>query len=218
MEKAAAGRLAADVRSFGHLTTGFLGTPHILHILTRYGYLDEAYMLLYRTEYPSWLYMVTKGATTIWERWDGIKPDGTFSYSLMNSFALPDLGAAGNWLYRVVAGINPDPETTGFRHIIIKPHPGNEMNDVSSTHESMYGTIRSEWQIKRNVFTLRVSIPVNSTAEVFIPSTGNTLTMNGKSIESKEAPRVEGINYHFLQTRVGSGDYVFETEFGLQVN
>lgn len=77
----AAARLAADVRSRGHLTTGFLGTPYICHVLSRFGYLDEAYLLLNRQQYPSWLYPVSQGATTIWERWDGQKPDGTISGS-----------------------------------------------------------------------------------------------------------------------------------------
>ena len=83
----AARRLAQDVRTRRHLTTGFLGTPYLCHVLARYGYLDEAYRLLMRKEYPSWLYPITQGATTIWERWDGQKPDGSFQDRGMNSFS-----------------------------------------------------------------------------------------------------------------------------------
>jgi Bacterial alpha-L-rhamnosidase 6 hairpin glycosidase domain len=108
MRKQAAKRLAADVRKFGHLTTGFLGTPVLCKALSDNGYLDEAYLLLNRKEYPSWLYPVTQGATTIWERWDGIKPDGSFQNPEMNSFNHYAYGAIGEWMYRVVAGIQID--------------------------------------------------------------------------------------------------------------
>ncbi|MGC1617908.1 MAG: family 78 glycoside hydrolase catalytic domain, partial [Candidatus Acidiferrum sp.] len=117
----AAARLAADVRKFGHLTTGFLGTPLLCQTLSDYGYLDEAYMLLNHKEYPSWLYPVTKGATTIWERWDGIKPDGTFQSPSMNSFNHYAYGAIGDWMYRVVAGIELDESVPGYKHIFLQP-------------------------------------------------------------------------------------------------
>jgi hypothetical protein len=121
--KGAAERLAQDVRKFGHLTTGFLGTPLLCQVLSDYGYLDEAYMLLNRKEYPSWLYPVTKGATTIWERWDGIKPDGSFQDKGMNSFNHYAYGAIGEWMYRVSAGIDIDPQHPGYKHILIQPRP-----------------------------------------------------------------------------------------------
>ncbi|NIN72411.1 MAG: family 78 glycoside hydrolase catalytic domain, partial [Gemmatimonadetes bacterium] len=105
-EAEAARRLAQDVRVFeNHLTTGFLGTPLLSQSLSDHGYLDVAYALLNQTTYPSWLYPITKGATTIWERWDGIKPDGSFQDAGMNSFNHYAYGAIGEWLYRVVAGL-----------------------------------------------------------------------------------------------------------------
>ena len=104
----AARRLAAEVRSRGHLTTGFVGTPYLCHVLGRYGHLDVAYDLLNRQEYPSWLYPVKQGATTIWERWDGLKPDGAFQDPGMNSFNHYAYGAIGEWMYRVVAGLEID--------------------------------------------------------------------------------------------------------------
>jgi alpha-L-rhamnosidase len=213
MEKSAAARLAEDVRQFGHITTGFLGTADICPILSKYGYLDEAYMLLYRKDYPSWLYPVTKGATTIWERWDGIKADGTFQNPGMNSFNHYAYGAVGNWLYKVVAGINADGVVPGYKQIVIKPCPGNQMNDVKASHESLYGTIVSQWEIQDNTLRLAVEIPANTSAEVFIPSTGNSLSENGKSGITGEIVNQEGLSYHFLKTGIGSGKYVFETNY-----
>ena len=215
LEKSAAARLAEDVNQFGHITTGFLGTPDICHILSGYGYLEEAYKLLYRKEYPSWLYPVTKGATTIWERWDGIRPDGTFQNPGMNSFNHYAYGAVGDWMYKVVAGIKPGSDAPGYSHIVIQPHPYGEMNEVKASHESPYGTIVSEWEVKGNSMLLTVEIPPNTTAEVFIPATGEALTVNGKTADSRETVRKSGLPYHFIKTGIGSGRYVFEAPFNL---
>jgi alpha-L-rhamnosidase len=213
LEQNAADRLAADVNQFGHITTGFLGTADICHMLSKYGYLDEAYKLLYRKEYPSWLYPVTKGATTIWERWDGIKPDGTFQNAGMNSFNHYAYGAVGDWMYKVVAGINSAENTPGYKQIVIQPHPGGEMNDVKASYESPYGTISSEWTISDNAFTLTVVVPPNTTAEVMVPATGKTMTINGVEKESRGLVNKQGLKYHFLKTGVGSGKYVFKTAY-----
>ena len=117
-----------DVRERGHLTTGFLGTPYLCHVLSRYGYLDEAYMLLTRKEYPSWLYPVKQGATTIWERWDGQKPDGSFQDSGMNSFNHYAYGAIGDWMYRVMAGLDIDRGSPGYKHIARAPAAGRRLH------------------------------------------------------------------------------------------
>jgi alpha-L-rhamnosidase len=213
LEETAAARLAEDVNQFGHITTGFLGTADICHVLSGYGYFDEAYKLLYRKDYPSWLYPVTKGATTIWERWDGIRPDDTFQSPGMNSFNHYAYGAVGDWLYKVVAGINPSSETPGYKRIVVQPHPYGEMNDVKASHESLYGTIVSEWEVMDNKMQLTVEIPPNTTAEVFIPATGKTLTLNGKTADYLETVHKCGLYYHFLKTGIGSGRYVFEAPF-----
>jgi alpha-L-rhamnosidase len=165
----AAARLAADVRKFKHLTTGFLGTPVLCEALSEYGYLDEAYMLLNRTEYPSWLYPVTKGATTIWERWDGIKEDGSFQDAGMNSFNHYAYGAIGEWMYSVVAGIKIDEKQPGYKHILIQPRPGGGLKYAKSAVESMYGRVASGWEIADGKMKLRVEIPANATATVKLP-------------------------------------------------
>ena len=213
LEATAALRLAEDVRKFGHITTGFLGTADICHVLTKYGYLEEAYHLLYRKEYPSCLYPVTKGATTIWERWDGIKPDGTFQNAGMNSFNHYAYGAIGDWLYRKVAGIDLHPEVPGFRQFIIKPHPFGEMNDVKASHWLPYGEIRSEWIVLDGIMQLKVTIPVNTTAEIHVPSTGTALTVDGKNAQTMKIADGPGTGYHYLRLTKGSGTYLFEAEF-----
>jgi alpha-L-rhamnosidase len=218
LETNAAGRLAADVNKFRHLTTGFLGTPDLLFMLAKHGYLKEAYMLLYREDYPSWLYPVTMGATTIWERWDGIKPDGSFQNPGMNSFNHYAYGAVGDFLYRKVAGIDLHPEVPGFKQFIIKPHPGDsyepgkEMNDVKAWHNSPYGKISSEWVISNGNFELKIRIPVNTSAEVFVPSTSDALQLDGKPMQ---ADQVDGADesYHYLKTTLGSGEYSLRTVY-----
>ncbi len=215
LEAVAAKRLADDVNAFGHITTGFLGAADICHVLTRYGYLEEAYKLLYRTEYPSWLYPVTQGATTIWERWDGQKPDGTFQDPGMNSFNHYAYGAIGDWLYRKVAGIDIDPAAPGFKSIIVQPHPWGKMNNVSATHISPYGTVASAWEIKNGNFILKVDIPVNTTATVYVPSTGKTMEMNGVPVPVIESLDAEGVDYDYVGVKVGSGQYTFISPYKL---
>ncbi len=211
LEEIAAMRLADDVSKFGHLTTGFLGTPDLCHVLTKYGYLDLAYKLLYRQKYPSWLYPVTQGATTIWERWDGQKPNGSFQNAGMNSFNHYAYGAVGDWMYRKVAGIDIDPKTPGFKSIIIKPYPGGEMNDVRAYHLSPYGKVASSWKTEGGKFLLTVTIPANTSASIHVPSTGKELFMDGKPI--KDVSLEMGPGYSYLVVEKGSGTYQFETVF-----
>ncbi len=208
-EKAAA-RLADDVRKFGHITTGFLGTPYICHVLSDYGYFDEAFMLLNRTDYPSWLYPITQGATTIWERWDGQKPDGSFQDKGMNSFNHYAYGAIGDWLYRVVAGIEIDETNPGYKHILIQPHPGGELNSAKASVESMYGTISSAWEMDGDKLTLDVTIPANTTATITLPDSkiGN-VSINGSALaKSKSVTRYSEAG-DAVVVELGSGKYSF---------
>jgi alpha-L-rhamnosidase len=168
---AAAQKLAADVRARGHLTTGFLGTPKLLSVLTRFGYLEEAYLLLDREQFPSWLYPVKQGATTIWERWDGIKPDGTFQAKGMNSFNHYAYGAVGSWMYQTLGGINLDPSAPGYSHFFIQVQPGGGFKHARTEHDSPYGTIRTDWMLKDGRMNLNVVIPANSTATLRVPRT-----------------------------------------------
>lgn len=117
--------LVNDIRSRNtHLSTGFLGTPYLCHVLSDNGFVDVAYDLLLQKTFPSWLYPVTQGATTIWERWDGQRPDGTFQDKGMNSFNHYAYGAIGDWMYRISAGL--DTKSAGYRHLLLKPHPSKK--------------------------------------------------------------------------------------------
>jgi len=165
----AARRLVEDVRRFKHLTTGFLGTPYLNPVLTSSGHLDDAYALLLRDQYPSWLYPIKQGATTIWERWDGEKPDSSFQDPEMNSFNHYAYGAVGAWLYNTVAGIEIDPERPGYKHVFIRPQPGGGLTHVRASLNTMYGTVASAWEIRDGHFSLEVTIPPNASATVSLP-------------------------------------------------
>jgi len=169
MRAGAARRLAEEVRTRKHLTTGFLGTPYLCHVLARYGYLDEAYLLLNREEYPSWLYPVKQGATTIWERWDGQKPDGSFQTAEMNSFNHYAYGAIGDWMYRVMAGIDVDESAPGYKHILVQPRPGGGVTSVKASHETPYGRVASAWTLQDGKLELAVTVPPNTRASVRLP-------------------------------------------------
>jgi len=177
-----AAHLARDVEEFRHITTGFLGTPLISLTLTDIGRNDLAYMLLKRTRYPSWLYPVTMGATTIWERWDGQKPDSTFQDKGMNSFNHYAYGAIGKWMYQVVAGIGIDEQNPGYKHIIINPRPGGGLSSASATHQSMYGEIVSGWELDGEKLTMTVQIPANTTASIHVPGGAIAIDINGSAL------------------------------------
>ena len=206
----AAKRLAQEVRQRGHLTTGFVGTPYLCFVLSRYGYLDEAYLLLNREQYPSWLYPIKQGATTIWERWDGQKPDGSFQDKGMNSFNHYAYGAIGEWMYRVMAGIDIDWSAPGYKHILIQPQPGGGFTHVKATHDTMYGTVSSAWTLSGDKFELAVEIPTNTRATVRLPRAQLANVMEGgQALTSQPGignARQEG---DAVTMEVGSGRYLF---------
>ncbi|HUR12846.1 MAG TPA: family 78 glycoside hydrolase catalytic domain [Flavitalea sp.] len=204
MRAQAAERLVKNIENYNnHLTTGFLGTPYLCHVLTRFGYSDVAYKLLLQETYPSWLYPVKMGATTIWERWDGQKPDSTFQTPNMNSFNHYAYGAIGDWMYRVVAGIDTDSSAVGYKKIIIHPHIGGGLTEVKASLNTYYGMIRSEWSVQGDGINLVVEIPANTTAKIYMGVKKNQqVTVNGKLMD---AP-VQG---DFGPVDVGSGRYNF---------
>jgi alpha-L-rhamnosidase len=182
--------------------------------LSDYGYLDEAYMLLNRTEYPSWLYPVTQGATTIWERWDGQKPDGSFQDVGMNSFNHYAYGAIGDWMYRVVAGIEIDEAAPGYKHILIEPRSGGGLTTATSSVESMYGLVASGWAIADGKLTLKIEVPANTTATVRVPHAKlEEVSEEGKPLAGRgdisKARQVEDA----VMLEVGSGKYMFESAY-----
>lgn len=206
----AARRLAEEIRTRKHLTTGFLGTPYLCHVLSRYGYLDEAYLLLNREEYPSWLYPVKQGATTIWERWDGQKPDGTFQDASMNSFNHYAYGAIGEWMYRVMAGIDVDEAEPGFQHILIQPRPGGGIAKASATQQTPYGKAASAWMRAGGRFELTVEVPPNAWATVRLPRARLAdVSEGGKPLADSEGIRSRRQGGEDALVEVGSGRYQF---------
>ena len=167
----AAAKLVQSIRERDdHLSTGFVGTPYINWVLTETGHLDTAYALLKQTTWPSWLYSVTQGATTIWERWDGWTLEKGFQDPKMNSFNHYAFGAIGAWIYAVIGGIDLDPDDPGYHHIIMHPRPGGGLTHASIEMNSMYGAIRSAWLLGDDDFDLRVTVPANTTATIYVPA------------------------------------------------
>lgn len=185
LRAACADRLVANIRDYGnHLTTGFLGTPYICHVLTRFGYNDIAYDLLMQESYPSWLYPVKMGATTIWERWDGIKPDGSFQTPDMNSYNHYAYGAIGDWMYRTIAGINSVAADPGYKTIVIAPKPGGKLTKASAELETVYGTVKSAWVLENNILKLDVTIPANTRAKIVLTDSSHEVGSGTYHFES----------------------------------
>ncbi|HZK39516.1 MAG TPA: family 78 glycoside hydrolase catalytic domain [Clostridia bacterium] len=166
-EKTAA-QLEALVRKHGHLTTGFVGAPYLLHVLTANGYVKTAYDLMFRKEYPSWLYPIGLGATTIWERWNGIRTDGTMEDKGMNSFNHYAYGAVGDWMYGTMAGINTDENAPGFKHIIFKPIPDDRLDFVKASIMSRHGQVKAEWQRVDGKVKYTFTVPQGCTATAYV--------------------------------------------------
>lgn len=210
LREQAASRLAENIRSYGHLTTGFLGTPYLCHVLSRFGYTDLAYELLMRKKYPSWLYPVTMGATTIWERWDGQKPNGTFQTPGMNSFNHYAYGAIGDWMYRVVAGLDTREDGPGYKKITIKPHIGGGLTSVSATLRTYYGLLGCSWRVNKENFEMDVIIPANTSATVWIPAGDPAEIDEGDlPLKQKKEIKIEGNEDGYVIMTVGSGKYTF---------
>ncbi|MGW5735064.1 MULTISPECIES: alpha-L-rhamnosidase [Streptomyces] len=174
----AAARLVELIKSKEwHLSTGFLGTPRLLPVLTSTGHTDVAYRLLVQRSFPSWGYQIDKGATTMWERWDSIKPDGSFQDAGMNSFNHYAYGSVGEWMYANIAGIAP--AAPGFRKITVRPRPGGGVTEAQGTFDARYGPVTTHWKADAEGFRLTLTLPANTTAEVWIPAAKRTQVTHG---------------------------------------
>jgi alpha-L-rhamnosidase len=194
-------KLVKDIEARNwHLSTGFLGTPFLLFTLADHGRADVAYRLLLNDTYPSWGYMLSKGATTWWERWNGDTGDPA-----MNSYNHYAFGSVIAWVYRYAAGIDTTLDSPGFKEIVIHPHLDPRMTSARAEYESIYGKIVSDWTgSPAGPFRLKVTVPANTSARVFLPAiTGAHLTEDGNAVETQP----EDGSY---VVRVGSGSYNFE--------
>ena len=209
----AAKRLADNVESYNnHLTTGFLGTPYLCHVLTRYGYDDMAYKLLLQDTYPSWLYPVKMGASTIWERWDGIKPDGTFEVPSMNSYNHYAYGAIGDWMYRVMVGLDTYEDGVGYQHSKVQPHISKNFSTASAGLDTYYGKLSHTWALDttKHTLTMDVIIPANTKATVFIPArSADNVTEGGRSLAKLMDVTITGRQENYVVLEAGSGSYHF---------
>ena len=183
-----------------HLTTGFLGTPYICQVLTDNGYVDLAYELLLKEDYPSWLYQITKGATTVWEHWDGLKPDGTMWNPSMNSFNHYAYGAVCDWVFRSVGGLDTDHERVAFKRAIMRPLIASDaISWAETSYESVYGQFYIRWEKKEKEIQVNVSVPPNTTAILTLPLARAGLINGINFIESSGGAVSE----------LGSGLYTF---------
>ena len=182
----AGARLAELARSYGYrVRTGFVGTPLVCDALSATGHLDTAYRMLLERGNPSWLYPITMGATTIWERWDSMLPDGSINPGEMTSFNHYALGAVADWMQRTIGGIAP--LAPGYRVVGIRPRPGGGLTSAQASFETGYGAIRTSWTIDHGRFRLHLEVPVGVEAVVTLPGAD-------------------------AETRVGAGEYDFEAE------
>jgi alpha-L-rhamnosidase len=207
----AAKNLVANIKKYNnHLTTGFLGTPYLCHVLTRFGYNEVAYKLLNQKTYPSWLYPVTMGATTIWERWDGIKPDSTFQAITMNSFNHYAYGAIGDWMYRSMTGLDSDIDAPGYKAIRVEPRPGGGFTQAASDLQTLYGQAASHWKLEDGNLILDIEIPANTSATVLLPTAEVAkITENGKPLPNNTEIRSNGLENGKISLKIGSGKYHF---------
>ncbi|EWT00051.1 rhamnosidase [Intrasporangium oryzae NRRL B-24470] len=203
--------VASIERRDWHLSTGFLGVDGLLPALTAIGRTDVAYRLLQNTDYPSWGYEIGKGATTVWERWNSIMPDGTFGPVEMNSFNHYAYGAVGEWMYRTLAGVSAlEP---GYRQSVIAPEPGAGVDWARMSHETPYGTIASSWRTGADGITLDVTVPANTTSEVHVPAPSRWAVLEGGA----PASDAEGLTFLRMERgaavfRAGSGAYHFTVD------
>ncbi|RPI69249.1 MAG: alpha-L-rhamnosidase, partial [Ignavibacteriales bacterium] len=185
-----------------HVSSGFIGLTYLFPVLTKFGRSDIVYKLLLNESFPSWINMLNNGATTMWERWDGWKPDKGFFDPLMNSFNHTSLGVIGEWFYSGIGGIIP--EEPGFKKIIIKPSVGGGLNYARVSYFSIYGKIISEWKIEDDTVSLEVRIPINTSAKLLIPKIAGK-----KNINKPYKAELVNKNGEYFIFNIGSGVYNF---------
>jgi alpha-L-rhamnosidase len=171
-----------------HLKTGFVGTPYFCNVLSENGANKEAYTLLLNEDYPSWLYAVKLGATTIWERWNSVLPDGSISGTGMNSLNHYAYGSIVEWMYRYMCGINAVEETPGFKEIKLAPKPYGSIKSAKASFNSASGYIGSSWNINKDgSLTFKFTIPFDTRAKVILPDAKvSEVKVNGQPIEKSE--------------------------------
>ncbi len=209
-EPAVAKSLRNDVveKYHSHHSTGHMGTRYIYGELSRFGFGDVSQQMLNQTTYPSFGDLFQRGATTIWEYWGEREIDETSNGTRSRNH--PFQGGFDVWFYNGIAGINPNPERTGFKHIILKPQRFGSINYAKASLNSIYGMIKSEWEYNDNNFSWKISIPVNTSSEVFIPCKSiENISESGKRIDHSEGIQFLRQEDQYFVFSLGSGDYNF---------
>jgi alpha-L-rhamnosidase len=183
-------------------------------VLSHFGYDTVAYKLLLQETYPSWLYPVKMGATTIWERWDGQKPDSSFQTPGMNSFNHYAYGAIGDWMYRNITGLDTYDDGAGYKKIIIHPHPGGNLEYAQASLETGYGKLGVQWKIISGKFLMDVEIPVNTSADIYLPITNiEGVLENGVAVKDVKEILISGTEGNYVLLKTGSGHYHFSSTY-----
>lgn len=210
--KAVADNLVDDiiVKHKGHLSVGLVGMQWFMQVLTDIGRPDVAYTVAKQTTRPGWGYMVSKGGTSVWERWD----QDTRDPGMNGESQLILAGNLAAWFYQTLGGINYDPEQPGFKHIILRPRPVGDLTFVRASHQSLYGMIRSEWKIEGGIFRWDVKVPVNATATVYVPAKDQESILES----DKPASSVAGIKFLRMEEglalfEIGAGHYQFKSRY-----
>lgn len=198
-----------------HISTGVIGTQWLMRELTKRGCMDVAYTIASQKDYPSWGYMAEKGATTIWELWNG----DTANPKMNSHNHVMLLGDLITWMYQDLAGIKPHPNYSGFKNLWMMPNPTEDLTYAKASHYTPYGLAKSEWNLEKGVFTWKITIPANTRANILLPAaSGNDITENGQPITE-----VEGLKYvreenGRINLEIGSGDYIFTCKYGQSFN
>ncbi|WP_284292226.1 family 78 glycoside hydrolase catalytic domain [Luteimicrobium album] len=210
--EAVGAKFVAKIHEDGdHLTTGFVGTPWLLPALTAVGRNDVAYQLLGNKTYPSWLYEVENGATTMWERWDSIRADGSFEDPAMNSFNHYAYGAVGDWMYKTIGGVTST--SAGYKTMTIQPVPGGGLTHAAETYQSAYGEISTDWSTTDGEFDLAVTVPVNTTAKVVLDADNQwAVTEGGSSLDKADGVTDVKASGGTVTISIGSGTYHFAVQ------
>jgi len=189
-----------------HMSTGFHSTYRMMLELTREGHNETAYQLINHRTFPSWGYSIENGATTIWERWDGYVKGRGFQNKGMNSFNHYAIGAVGEWMYRVILGINNDDSRPAYEHFTLRPHPGGGLKWARGSYDSIRGKIEVAWAVTGDKLKLDVTIPANTSATVFVPAKDAASVTEG----TRPASKASGVNF----LRMEAGAAVFEVQSG----
>jgi alpha-L-rhamnosidase len=196
----------------GRMNTGFHSTLCLMKELANRGYSEKSYELLESKDFPSWGYSIEQGATSIWERWDGYVKGRGFQGAGMNSFNHYAFGSVGEWMYNNILGIQPDVNSSAWRHFILKPVPGGTLTWAKGYYRSISGLIKVSWKKENNRFEYNFTVPPNTTATISIPSRNGQITIDGKNLNDQPSIKNSGFKNGYVTFEINSGTYMTASE------